>query len=292
MKKDWLIKTFALGVVVLFVVITFTPSIGVSNYLDDNTPPVTTISFDPSEPDGLNGWYVNDVNVTLNATDDDSGVNITKYRVDGGIWYNYTEPFILVDDGEDIIIEFFSIDNAQNVEEVESAMIDIDQTKPEVELTYEVTGGNVIDGWEFTVTADATDATSGMNRVEFNFSGVFGEVVIGPGPIFQWIYILPPSLPPRLHSLIARGLILNPEITDEYVKFFAIIVIILGFYYYYKYIDAYAYDNAGNWDLECIMDSFSPLTISPGIYLFTSVTLPSNYTGTISKYFVKATFDV
>jgi len=76
------------------------------------------------------------------------------------------------------------------------------------------------------------------------------------------------------------------------VKFFAIIVIILGFYYYYKYIDAYAYDNAGNWDLECIMDSFSPLTISPGIYLFTSVTLPSNYTGTISKYFVKATFDV
>ncbi len=285
-------KRVTSALLVLFMIIAVTPSIGFSNYLDDTTPPFTTISFNPPEPDGENGWYVSTVTVTLNATDDDSGVNVTKYRIDGGIWYNYTEPFILADDGEDVLIEFYSVDNAENVEEVKSAIIDIDKTSPEITLSYEVTGGNPQDGWIIEFTATAKDGTSGMNRVEFNFSGVSREIVIGPGPIYQWIYTLPPSLPPLLCGLKVRGLILNPEITDEYVKFYAIVVIIFGLYQYYRYIDAYAYDNAGNWDFETIMNSFSSITVSPGFYLFKSVTLPSNYTGTIGKFFIRATFDV
>jgi hypothetical protein len=289
MKKEWLVKTLAIGVVVLFFITTISSTIGISNHLDDITPPVTTISFNPLEPNGDNGWYVSNVTVTLNASDDDSGVNTTHYRINGGIWYNYSEPFILVEDGKDILIEFYSTDNAGNQEEVKSVKINIDQTKPTITLEYEITGGNQIQGWEITFTATATDDTSGMNKVEFYLDDILQETVTGPGPTYQSVCRLPPSYP--LYELKARGLILNPEITDEYVKFFAIIVIIIGLYYNYHF-SAYAYDNAGNWDFYSIENPKPPSSVSPGIYLFKNLTLPSNYTGYIGKYFVKATFDV
>ena len=41
---------------------------------NDPTPPVTTISLNPGDPDGDNGWYVSDVTITLNATDNETGV--------------------------------------------------------------------------------------------------------------------------------------------------------------------------------------------------------------------------
>ena len=91
MKKEWLVKSLALGVVVLFIGMSTIPVIGSlsvekhiltkeliykSEYRNDNdtTPPVTTHNLDPPEPNGLNDWYVSDVTVTLNATDDLSGV--------------------------------------------------------------------------------------------------------------------------------------------------------------------------------------------------------------------------
>jgi hypothetical protein len=288
MKKEWLVKTIALGIVVLFIEIAITPSIGISNYLDDTTPPVTTISFNPPEPDGENGWYVSIVTVTLNATDDDSGVNVTYYRVDGGIWYNYTEPFILVDDGEDIFIEFYSVDNVGNQEEIKSDVVDIDKTKPDVSLEYEVIGGNPQDGWDFLFTAIATDYVSGMDRVEFYVKFYdnthLEETVKGVGPAYCWIYHYP------YYEFIVRGLIFNPEITDEYVKFFAVMVGILKFKPPYIEIYAYSYDVAGNWDFYGISNSCSKVTISSGIYLFKNLTLPSDYEGYIGKFFIRAKF--
>ena len=43
-----------MAVITLFIVVVY-PTIAISNYLDDTTPPVTTISFNPPEPDGENG---------------------------------------------------------------------------------------------------------------------------------------------------------------------------------------------------------------------------------------------
>ena len=129
------------GVILLFIGVAVQPSIGLSNN-DDTTPPVTTISFEPPVPDGLNGWYVSDVTVMLNATDDMSGVNVTYYRIDGGEWVIYDTPFVLSEDGDDILIECYSIDKVGNVEDVKSSKLDIDQTKPVVILTYEIVGGN------------------------------------------------------------------------------------------------------------------------------------------------------
>jgi len=281
MKKEWLAKTFALGIVVLFIVISFTPTIGISSYLDDTTPPVTTISFDPPEPDGKNGWYVSNVNVTLNASDDITGVDITKYRINGGIWYNYTEPFILEDDGEDILIEFYSIDNVGNQEEVKSFEIDIDKTKPLVSLTYEVIGENQSGGWDFRFWATAIDYTSGMNRVEFFENSILQCVGYGPGPSYYWNMVLYPNF-------LVFGLIRDLNISEDFIKFFSIIIFIT-WNYPEPDIKVYAYDNAGNWNFDEIEH---PTFYPPdnGIYLFQNFTFINNYKGHIGKFFIKARF--
>ena len=137
---------------------------------DDTTPPVTTCSLDPAEPDGQNGWYIGSVTVFLNATDDLSGVNITRYRVDGSPWETYIEPFLLEKQGAGIVIEYYSVDNAGNIEPVKNRSINRDTTKPVLTIDYSVQGGRPFGFFIiFTVTAsdDLYGIHSGMNRVEF-----------------------------------------------------------------------------------------------------------------------------
>lgn len=52
----------------------------------DVTPPVTTATLSPTDPDGDNNWYVSPVDVSLSATDLESGVQSINYRIDGGSW--------------------------------------------------------------------------------------------------------------------------------------------------------------------------------------------------------------
>jgi len=282
MKKEWLVKILALAIVVLFFGVTVTSSIGVSNYLDDTTPPITIISFNPPEPDGENGWYVSDVTVTLNATDADSGVNVTYYRVDYSIWQIYLEPFNLTIDGPHVI-KYYSIDNVGNQEEEKSAEICIDQTKPEIWLSYEVKD------WDVIFTATAVDGTSGMDRVDFYKNGLFQETVNGYGPTYQW---------KQLYLLSAKiiGLIRNPEITDENVKFYAIIVRISG-RLNHEIINgvfkAVAYDKAGNSDFDDIVPPCFRLINFPflGIYLFQNLAIPKGYEGFIGKFFIKINYN-
>lgn len=54
----------------------------------DTTAPVTTHTLNPSSPDGNNDWYITPVQITLNATDLESGVKAIHYRIDGGTWTN------------------------------------------------------------------------------------------------------------------------------------------------------------------------------------------------------------
>ncbi len=58
----------------------------------DTTPPVTTCTLNG---DYTGGIYFSNVTVTLNATDYESGVNYTKYKLDDGAWMTYTTPFIV-----------------------------------------------------------------------------------------------------------------------------------------------------------------------------------------------------
>jgi hypothetical protein len=274
-------KCLAVGIILLLIGITGIPSTAEVMQKDDTTPPVTTCTLDPPDPDGENGWYVNDVTVTLNATDNESGVNITKYRTtDAPSWQIYTKPFTLTKDGDDILIEYFSIDNAGNTEPVKNATVNIDQTKPSILLDY-TWGGDPWRGYTIFFTAICNDTGSGMEKVEFYFNEMLQTTVTGPGPEYVWVSYF--------SWLWVRGLIWHPQITDEYVKFYALIVIISIDLSSLDTICSCAYDTAGNreyyWIYPC-----RPASVEPGVYLFKNITLPNNYTGHVGRFFVNATF--
>ncbi|MEM2582743.1 MAG: carboxypeptidase-like regulatory domain-containing protein [Candidatus Thermoplasmatota archaeon] len=88
----------------------------------DVNPPVTTIAIEPTLP--IWGWHVTNVTVTLNATDDESGVNATYYRINGGDWIKYTAPFTLSTPGKHKV-EYYSIDNEGNEETAKEEYIPI-----------------------------------------------------------------------------------------------------------------------------------------------------------------------
>jgi len=87
----------------------------------DFIPPVTTCTLD-GDFDGTN--YTSSVTVTLTATDSESGVNYTKYKVDAGEWQTYAGPFTVAAEGAHTIA-FYSGDNAGNTETEKSTTFTI-----------------------------------------------------------------------------------------------------------------------------------------------------------------------
>ena len=105
----------------------------------DKTPPVTT---DNSE---LNVWYSSNVNITLTATDNNSGVDYTKYCVDDS---NTCDPKtegtigtvvnVTCDEGNACqkYVRYYSVDNAGNQETPKASnLIQIDKSYPTVGQT-------------------------------------------------------------------------------------------------------------------------------------------------------------
>jgi hypothetical protein len=254
---------------------------------NDTTPPITTHTLDPSEPDGLNGWYVSDVNVTLTATDDLSGVKEIRYWVNGGseqVIPGDNGSFILDEDCWNGIIEYWAIDNAGNVETPKNSFtIYIDQTVPDISITYEHEYFPYY-GWTVVFTVTATDAMSGMDYVEFYDGGVVQETVYGPGPEYEWIWNCA-----NLTHII--GLIRKPVVSESNVSFYSITVITIeDDWDKFKYFGATAYDNAGNSESDEILSHFY---YPPFFKLlqFQNLTLPNNYRGYIGRNFIFARFN-
>ena len=231
----------------------------------------------------------------MNATDDISGVKEIRYSIYGGpthIIPGDNGSFVLTKDGYDFFVDYWAIDNAGNYENKNRFYIDIDRTEPDIWLGYEVVGGNFWQGWDYLFTATATDDMSGMERVEFYLNDELQETVYGFGPEYSWLLRYPPLSDNKFQ---VNGLINNFEITDEFVRFYAIIVrISRGSLPHYHHCDfhACAFDNAGNQDCDKIEDPPSTtITIYPGIYLFRNLILPNNYTGYIGRFFIFATFN-
>jgi arabinogalactan endo-1,4-beta-galactosidase len=61
-----------------------------------------------------NGWYNQNVNVTLNGSDDKSGLAKTEYKVNDGNWQTYQGPFDVTDEGKNLV-QYRSTDQVGNV---------------------------------------------------------------------------------------------------------------------------------------------------------------------------------
>ena len=94
---------------------------------NDINSPITNISL--SGTLGNNSWYTSNITVTLNATDNQSGVNYTKYNINNGSWLIYATPFLVSTEGTNTVY-YNSVDNAGNIEQTKSQMIKIDKTPP------------------------------------------------------------------------------------------------------------------------------------------------------------------
>jgi hypothetical protein len=219
----------------------------------------------------------------LNAIDDLSGVKEIRYLVDGvpGTIQGDHGTFILTEDGDEILVEYWAIDNAGNIEERHSFTLDIDQEYPDMDFNY--IAYDEEDQWYFLFTANCSDVTSGMNRVEFYINDELRKTVFGTGPIYDWIEELNVGYN-------VNGWICKREITEGNVTFFALIVRIVRAYSLLPSLHgiwAKAYDNASNWDIRVIPGGWRPPSYR---YYFRHFTFPNNYEGQIGRFFIDATF--
>jgi len=134
------------------------------DWTTDRVPPTTTISL--SGIQGNSGWFTSEVIVTLNATDNFSGVNKTEYSFDNVTRIDYTTPLIISAEGY-TILSYNSIDNDGNIETIKSETIKIDETAPSGSII--INNGNAYtNSTSATLTLNATDTISGVAQMRFS----------------------------------------------------------------------------------------------------------------------------
>jgi len=177
-------KGLAVVVIVLFIGMSI-PTTGTLMSDDDTTPPVTTHYLNGTL--GNNDIYVSNVEVTLTATDDQSGVNVTYFLNPPDPISEYTQPFIVSGQATHEI-SYYSIDNAGNQEQWHHIQINIDLYPPHIEI---------VGGWDkvqecWWVGADVLDDYSGIDRIEFFIEDELMHVVKEPptNP-YGWTYQYP-----------------------------------------------------------------------------------------------------
>lgn len=142
-------------------------------------PPMTTASLAGTM--GLEDWYVSSVAVTLSATGGNKGINRTVCRVDGGDWENYTEPIVVLGDGSHLV-EFYSVDNMSNEEDLRNISFKIDTTDPVSSVSVSGTPGS--DGWyvsDVDVSLEVDDGSgSGISLTKFRVDGGAWQDYSGP----------------------------------------------------------------------------------------------------------------
>ncbi|MCR2804418.1 putative Ig domain-containing protein [Paenibacillus sp. SCIV0701] len=111
-----------------------------------------TASLNPSEPNGLNGWYTAPVTVTLSAHGN------VQYSLDGGTsWFAYDAPVTLSQEG--IINMLYRPATGTDAVHPKSVDAKIDLTAPQVTITGE--SSYTIDQ-TINITCSAVDAVSGV----------------------------------------------------------------------------------------------------------------------------------
>ncbi|WP_164472566.1 OmpL47-type beta-barrel domain-containing protein [Cohnella candidum] len=132
----------------------------------DVTAPVTTATVQSELPQSPSGWYSSDVTLTLTASDEESGVQSTEYRTNGGDWQTYSAPVTLTSEGV-TTFEYRSRDRQGNLEETKALTVSIDKTAPVLKLAVDqpVLWPPNNKPVPVHVTAEPADSGSGVDRV-------------------------------------------------------------------------------------------------------------------------------
>ena len=127
----------------------------------DTLPPLTLYNV------SCEGWCKSDVNVVLNATDNLSGVDYTRYKIDDGDWHIYNKTIVIKSEGIHKIY-FYSVDKAGNAENEKNVTVKIDKTKPFTKAEINATYGKK--GWitgNAKIKLNATDNLSGVDYTRY-----------------------------------------------------------------------------------------------------------------------------
>jgi peptidoglycan/xylan/chitin deacetylase (PgdA/CDA1 family) len=132
----------------------------------DTTPPTSSMACNGGSCSA--GWYTSSpVQVSLSASDFSSGVADIRYTTDGSDpttnGTTYTAPFTVSGTST---VRWYATDKAGNSEAPRSTTVRLDTLAPTVSLTAPAAGATLARG-SVPLTADATDAGSGVARVEF-----------------------------------------------------------------------------------------------------------------------------
>jgi uncharacterized protein YjdB len=139
--------------------------------LSDTTAPVTTFTVSPAAADGENSWYVHSPEVTLNGTDDLTGIEKILYSLDNGTtWNTYTKPISIEKNGANYL-QYYSIDNAGNIEQTKSLTFNIDLNAPTTTFVVNPTSSEGKNGWYIkpvSLSLSAADEESGVNSIMYS----------------------------------------------------------------------------------------------------------------------------
>ena len=169
----------------------------------DKTPPVTQVNFSANNL-GNNGWYRGTVQISMSATDNESGVQVTQYKIDNGTTKTYTVPFNFSTSGIHTVT-YWSVDNILNTETVRTVPLKIDQQAPSVTLS--ATPANAVASSTpvtVTVSGRVTDALSGVDPStvfynvvdEYSVVNLTGPVSLQPNGDFSFTLSLPATKNP------------------------------------------------------------------------------------------------
>jgi hypothetical protein len=119
---------------------------------------------------GSGGRHLGAVSLTLQGDDVGSGVDLLRYRLNGGAWSVYSSPVQLTEDGH-YVLEHYASDRAGNMEGVRSLEVTIDSRAPVISVRTDSVPEN---GWyrsAVNVSLTATDAMDGARAVQFSLDG-------------------------------------------------------------------------------------------------------------------------
>ncbi len=166
----------------------------------DSVPPVITVTFNPSIPDGENGWYTSDPTISLSAVDpngsDGSGVNGKFYTLDGGPETPFTLPVLVSGDG----IHTYSMratDVAGNSGTTGDQIVKVDTTPPVPDSVYTDAESGSLD--TLVATWSCSDPDSGITEYEYWIGTTPGADDVSPatGTVNNWAYAVNLNLIPN-----------------------------------------------------------------------------------------------